>query len=934
MTYSGAFFGVEVLEQRCLMSATPALGGLSAAASTGGTYYVSPSGSTSNNGTQSSPWPSVNYALSQVGGGNTVVLEPGNYGLMWIPACYSGSAANPTIVRSQYPWQAVIDGQGTDSGFQVEEGGQYVDVYGLQIRNCLYSGISMDGSHNVISGNWVSHCGRSGIQIAGGGNNLIQGNLSEYNGTDYYDGGGISVSGDHETIIGNVIRHNDFIGIAALAATNDVISGNLVYDQDDRSGMEIIAAGSSSGNSVTNNTLLHDKTVFENGLGGVQTYSGNVIVSDASTAALDQISSGQVSQYSQVNPAWFSPDTVVPTASLVSSTVNFMDQYMVVTVLYKDNVGINTSSLGNGNLTLSGPNGYQQTAVLTSWTRNANGVLAVYNFCSPGAIWDAQDNGAYTLSMQSMQVADDGGPANYVLAGSLGRVTVGLTNRSIYVSPTGLTTNNGTQNSPFPSVAYALSVVGGGQTIILEPGTYSPILVPRGDGGTSAHPTVIQSQYKWQAVIDGSLNPAMEGLASEDPGAGGTTNYVTFDGLKVENAGSFGIDLGGDWNVAQNCWVTGSESDGIGSWGHSHVTVQNNLVEYNGTSTQFSHGIYMKGSWLVVTGNIVRHSSACGISLTGLPSAPSIDSGNLVYGNLQNLEYDGQTGSDTVTNNILLATTDISHTPSLCYSVDEIRDYGPGAFGVWSGNRVESTVSGASLDSIDSNNVADYSKALSLILPPQAAALDRTAPVASVSDSGLDGSLQTVWVTYTDNQSLNLSKINSNNIVIKGPGGYSAPAQAIAMMRMPTNSHTLLVEYDLTAPRGGWTSANNGKYTVSLQSNQISDLSGNYTPAGTISGGFNITITTAPQSALKATAPNSGSVSPSATTVVCTVPVQGFSGGLKAPAVTTSPTAPPLAVSQALSKAVLGSFAKTTTGSAQDSTEVMDLLPTLLPLSL
>ena len=61
--------------------------------------------------------------------------------------------------------------------------------------------------------------------------------------------------------------------------------------------------------------------------------------------------------------------TIAPTASLVSESVHFKDQYMQVTVRYSDNVGINASSLGNGDLLLTGPNGYSQAAVLDSWTR-------------------------------------------------------------------------------------------------------------------------------------------------------------------------------------------------------------------------------------------------------------------------------------------------------------------------------------------------------------------------------------------------------------------------------------------------------------------------------------------------------------------------------------------------------------------------------------
>ena len=230
-----------------------------------------------------------------------------------------------------------------------------------------------------------------------------------------------------------------------------------------------------------------------------------------------------------------------------------------------------------------------------------------------------------------------------------GMHSVGSAVGSYYVSPTGSVSNLGTQSSPWPSVAFALSQVGGGNTIILEPGTYSPILVHRGDGGTSAHPTVIESQYKWRAVIDGTLNPAVEGLASETPCVIYTANYVTFDGFKVVNAGTFGINLGGDWNVAENCWVTGSKYTGIGSWGHNYTIVQNNLVEYNGTSTQLDHGIYMSGYGLVVSGNIVRHNSGLGIDLAYNVQNCTI-SGNLLYGQQSGMNF-GFSGTLVNTNN-------------------------------------------------------------------------------------------------------------------------------------------------------------------------------------------------------------------------------------------------------------------------------------------
>jgi hypothetical protein len=385
-----------------------------------------------------------------------------------------------------------------------------------------------------------------------------------------------------------------------------------------------------------------------------------------------------------------------------------------------------------------------------------------------------------------------------------------------------------------------LRKVGGGNTIILEPGTYAPILVPRGRGGTSGQPTVIKAQVKWQAVIDGTLNPTGEGLASETPGSNGSANYVTFDGLKVVKAGIIGINLGGDWNAAENCWVTGGKHTGIGVFGHDGTVVRNNLVEHNGSDPRLDHGIYAGGTGLVVSGNVVRYNSGSGIQMSNDPVNCTI-SGNLVYGQKTepNLLFSGRppNAGNTVTNNILLDDP-----------AGGILVYGSNPFGVWSGNRVAPSTRGDSLDSISSDNVADYSKALAIILPSEPTVTDRTAPAADVSDGGPYAGRQMVMVTYTDNQSLALPKIGPNNIVVKGPEGYSAAAQAVAIMEMIPNGRTLVVMYYLTPPKDGWTSANDGTYDVYLQANQVCNLAGNYAAAGKMSKSFRLTI---PQDPLK-----------------------------------------------------------------------------------
>jgi parallel beta-helix repeat protein len=824
------------------------------------TFYVSPTGSTSNTGTQSSPWPSVAYALGQVGGGKTIVLEPGTYAPFSVPLGDGGTSASPTVIESQVQWQAVIDGtlNPAVAGIASQPDGaggntDYLSIEGFKVVHAGTYGINLGGNWDVIQNCWVTGSTNTGILASSVNNNTIQNNLIEDNGTSTQSDDGICLSGTGDVINGNIVRHNSALGLDLSGSLqNCTVSGNLFYGQQSGMDVEISVPLANADTTITNNTFLSStESLRTYGPDPISVWSGNQVDPTLSGASLDSITSSNMADYANalalILPAPAGTDVTPPTASVTDSGVDGGQQAVWVT--YTDNQSLNLAQISPNNVIINGPGGYSapaQSAGLMQMTGDSGTLVVVYSLTPPSGGWTSANNGSYTVSLQPNQVCDLAG--NYAPAGTIsGGFSMTFTAAppppppaitGYYVSPTGSTSNTGTQSSPWPSVTYALSQVGGGHTFILEPGTYAPFMVPVGDGGTSANPTVIESQVKWQAVIDGTLNPAVDAVVTEDPNSGGTTNYVTFNGLKVVNSGATGIDLGGDYDVAENCWVTGSTNTGIGSWGHSYITIQNNLIENNGTSTQFDHGIYLIGNWLDVTGNIVRHNAACGITTTTYALAPSIISGNLVYGNLMNFEFEGDADSLTITNNILLAPT---NNPSLPYDIAALRIYGTDPIGVWSGNQVESSISGSSLDSISSSNMADYSNALALILPAPAGT-DVTPPTASVTDSGPDGGQQAVWVTYTDAQSLNLADISQSNVIINGPDGYSAPAASVAIMQMIGDNGSLVVMYHLTPPAGGWTSANDGNYTVSLQPNQVSDLAGNYALPGTIPGGFSMTF--------------------------------------------------------------------------------------------
>jgi len=93
----------------------------------------------------------------------------------------------------------------------------------------------------------------------------------------------------------------------------------------------------------------------------------------------------------------------------------------IPSLAYKDNRGINAATLGTGDIQVTGPHSFSQTAtyVGTSLLSAGGGIrLATYTIIAPGGSWDYTDNGNYTVSVVSTQVKDINN--RNVPAGSIG----------------------------------------------------------------------------------------------------------------------------------------------------------------------------------------------------------------------------------------------------------------------------------------------------------------------------------------------------------------------------------------------------------------------------------------------------------------------------------------------------------------------------------
>jgi hypothetical protein len=192
-----------------------------------------------------------------------------------------------------------------------------------------------------------------------------------------------------------------------------------------------------------------------------------------------------------------------------------------------------------------------------------------------------------------------------------------------FVATDGRAAGDGSAARPWPSVADVLSRVGGGHTTVVKAGLYpGPFQIHNYPAPPGGPPTLIQSEEKWKAVVNGGEQEAINVV--DCPG-------LILDGFEVVGARADGISMNTDQGTVRNCWVHTNGAMGISSHSDKYVTLEANLIEFNGCNIQYHHGVYADGEGLTVRRSIVRHNAGYGLHLYPSLKA-SVVSGNLVIG--------------------------------------------------------------------------------------------------------------------------------------------------------------------------------------------------------------------------------------------------------------------------------------------------------------
>lgn len=243
-----ALLGVAILASLTWPKFTAAQQPLTSQATT---YYVATSGDDANSGAIDQPFATLNHAVDQVAAGDTILIRGGVYTLsegVWLG---EAGAASARIVIRAYPGEtAILDGSqlpqsgGGDTCLSI--GGQYIDVEGLEVRNCSRTGITAwEGSHVRIRNNKIYGCTRGGVYAGGSEKdashilvegNTVYDNCQENNPPPAGQGSGWPAAismGERTryfTVTNNLVYENYGEGIAFTMADDGLAAGNTLYD--------------------------------------------------------------------------------------------------------------------------------------------------------------------------------------------------------------------------------------------------------------------------------------------------------------------------------------------------------------------------------------------------------------------------------------------------------------------------------------------------------------------------------------------------------------------------------------------------------------------------------------------------------------------------------------------------------------------------------
>jgi hypothetical protein len=587
-------------------------------------------------------------------------------------------------------------------------------------------------------------------------------------------------------------------------------------------------------------------------------------------------------------------DTIAPTASTNPPSVSGAGgtRYTFL-VVYRDNLSLNVASFGDGDVLVSGPNGFSEPATFVSVNSLTNGMPrnVTYAITPPGGAWSAGDSGGYTIVLQANQVFDTAG--NPAAAATIGTFTV---NVAIPPSPvptapalsagsdTGVSATDGLTRLNNNSAAGALqfsvgntvsgaavtlfadgvpigSATAGGTTTLITTNGAAPLADgPHSFMARQTAPGAGQSLDSAETVvtIDSAL-PAATAVQAPDVNSGGGTVYsftvtlgdnVALDATSLDNSDVV-VTGPGNFSAPASFVMVDNAVDG------TPRTATYQFTPPGGTWDFANSGVYtltlQAGQVRDTAGNsdaaqtLGNFTVSIPAPATASPGAPALAAAS----------DSGVSQSDAITN-----LNNATPAQSLQFVVPGTL---PGATitlyadGVAIGSAIaQAGTTSTAVATSGSLALADGAHSItarqtspgqpeSADSPVLAVTIDIMGPTITslvapdVASPSAGATTYMFTVTFADATAVNVATLGGNNIVVTNAAiAYSAAASLVSI-DTPTNGSPRTATYQITPPNGAWDSTASGTYTVSLLPDAVQDVAGNFA-AGTALGTFTVTL--------------------------------------------------------------------------------------------
>ncbi|HZL34917.1 MAG TPA: Ig-like domain-containing protein [Tepidisphaeraceae bacterium] len=557
------------------------------------------------------------------------------------------------------------------------------------------------------------------------------------------------------------------------------------------------------------------------------------------------------------------PDVSPPSAALDVASLSSAgpDPYRF-SVTWSDATGVDISGFRDGNVIVAGPNGYRQPGNLVALDATGNGSprTTTYQVLAPAGGWAATDDGVYTITLQGGQVRDTLGNADPAIG--LGSFIVAI-NPAVPAAPlllnaaAGDVTGNDNSSSASAIAVRIDDTTPGSQLALLADGAQigaanasSDTTLVSADGHTALtsgqHVLAVRETLPGGVVVTSAPTGIIVDTTAPDAslnaqpiitaGAAGYSFSITYSddtNVSVASLGGGGLLVTGSNGFSQTPSLIALDAnmDGPTRTATYRISAPGGAwtsADNGNFTVSLLDGRVRDGVGNTIAGGVVgTFAVSIGMPLSlapGLPNLmPASDTGVSSSDNLTSLN-NSSPGTEL---QVLVPGTTAGASVTLFSDGTPIGSAtAAGDSTVVSTDGVVALADGAhqitARQTIAGQGQSPDSQAMGIVIddqPPTAA-----SQPANVNGSG--AASYSFLVVYRDNFSLDISKFDSQDIVVAGPTGVATPATFVSV-NSPYNGMPRTVTYAITPPGGAWTPADNGTYTIALQAGQVFDTAGN-----------------------------------------------------------------------------------------------------------